>query len=127
MMKFKLLIMVAVILLLPLLAIAASLEGKASAQAGNGPIRIEVSRFGFNYTPEEFRPEVEVGQEVVITFVYGDLPQQNPHRIFISGYNIQTDILDRENPEITVRFTATRSARRCGDPEHPGGAARRRR
>ncbi len=109
-MKFKwLIIAISVTLLLPLLAIATfPLSGALAQEAGNGPFRIEVSRHGFNNTTGEFRIEVEEGQEVEITFVYGDgdLTRNNPHIIFISDYNIQTDIQDRENLEVTVRFTA---------------------
>jgi hypothetical protein len=72
--------------------------------------RVEVSRWGFNNTPGEFRLEVEEGQEVVITFVYGDddLSQNNPHIITIPTYGISTATLDTENPEDTVSFTASR-------------------
>lgn len=113
-MKSKLLlIVIAVTFILAILAIVAFPGGDASAQAADkGPIRIDVSRNGFNNTRGEFRLEVEEGQEVVITFIYGDgdLSQDNPHIIFISSYNIQTDTLDQANPEVTVRFTAGRPA-----------------
>ncbi|MEW6232151.1 MAG: c-type cytochrome [Chloroflexota bacterium] len=81
----------------------------AGAPRGKEPIRVEVSRNGFNNTPGEFRLEAEEGQEVEITFVYGerDLTQNNPHQILVTGYNIDTGILDQENREVTVRFTAT--------------------
>lgn len=78
-----------------------------------GSFRVEVSRNGFNNTPGEFQLEVEPGQEVEITFVYGDgdFPQNNPHIVAIPDYGIENIVLDQENPEVTVRFTAT-SARK---------------
>ncbi len=71
--------------------------------------RVEASRFGFNKTSGEFRLEVEEGQEVEITFVYGDgdFPQNNPHIIAIPEYGIDTGVLDENNPEVTVSFTAS--------------------
>ena len=74
-----------------------------------GSFRVEVSRRGFNNTPGEFRLEVEQGQEVEITFVYADLDfsQNNPHVIAIPAFGITTRILDENNPEDTVRFTAS--------------------
>ncbi len=73
-----------------------------------GSLRVEVSRYGFNKTPGEFRLEVEEGQEVEITFVYGDdgLSQNNPHVLASPDYGITTGILGRDNPEVTLRFTA---------------------
>lgn len=70
--------------------------------------RVEVSRQGFKNIAEESRLEVAAGQEVEIIFVYGDndFSQNNPHIIAIPAYDITTDTLDRENPEVTVRFTA---------------------
>ncbi len=73
-----------------------------------GSFRVEVSLNGFNNTPGEFRLEVEGGQEVEITFVYGDydLPVNNPHIIAIPDLGITPFILDQNNPEFTVSFTA---------------------
>jgi len=107
-MRFKLLVIGIAIILLPALAILTTPVSISLAQTDGEPIRIEVSRHGFNQTPGEFRLEVEAGQEVVITFVYGDGDQSdnNPHRIFITGYNIFSAVLDRGNQESTVRFTA---------------------
>jgi hypothetical protein len=50
---------------------------------------------------------MEAGQEVEITFVYGDgdLPENNPHIIASPEHSISTGILDRDNPEVTLRFT----------------------
>ncbi len=84
--------------------------------------KVEVGRWGFNKTPGEFLLEVEKGQEVEITFVYGDndVPENNPHIISVPDYDIETDILDRDNQEVTVRFTATETgevAFMCTSPE----------
>ncbi len=70
------------------------------------PIRVEVSRYGFNGNPGEFRLEVEEGQEVAVTFVYGygNLSEDNPHIISALGYGIDTDLLSQENPEVTLSF-----------------------
>ncbi len=70
--------------------------------------RVEVGRWGFNKTPGEFRLEVEAGQEVEITFFYGDddVAENNPHIISVPDYGITTGVLDKDNPEITVRFIA---------------------
>ena len=75
-----------------------------------GKFRVEVSRNGFDNTQGEFRLEVEEGQEVTITFVYGDgdFPQNNPHIIAIPDYGIDTGVLDENNLEVTLRFTASK-------------------
>ncbi len=106
-MRYRLFGIVAAIILIPVLAALAAPGNNALAQTDNGTIRIEVSRHGCNQTPGEFRLEVEAGREVVISFVYGDddLPGNNPPQIFITGYNIPSDVLDQENPEIIMRFT----------------------
>ncbi len=74
-----------------------------------GTLRVEVSRNGFNNTPGAFRLEVEEGQEVEITFVYGDkdFSQNNPHIISVPALGITTTTLDQDNPEETLRFTAS--------------------
>jgi hypothetical protein len=108
MMVLKLLLVIsATAILLPLSAMTA-LPSSVLAQEENSPIRIEVSYEGFDQTPGRFELVIEAGQEVEIIFVYGDndLPENNPHIIFISGYNIKTDTLDQQNPEVTVNFYA---------------------
>lgn len=47
--------------------------------------------------------------EVEITFVYGDsdFSENNLHVIVIPAFGITTGILDQENLEATVRFTAS--------------------
>ena len=111
MVKTKLLLIIgAVTALLWLVALVAFPGNTLAYQAEKSAIRIEVSRYGFNNLSGESRLEVVAGQEVEITFVYGDadLQYDNSHVIFITGYNIKTGTLDRENPEITVRFIADR-------------------
>ncbi len=70
-------------------------------------IRITVSRNGFDGS-RQFRIEVEEGEEVEITFVYGDgnFSQNNPHVIEIPALGLTTGVIDRQNLEETVRFTA---------------------
>lgn len=82
----------------------------SSTQQNNNHFRVEVSKNGFNNTSEELRLEVQEGQEVEITFVYADdASNDNPHIIYIGGYKIQTEILSKDNPEITVKFTANKT------------------
>lgn len=70
-------------------------------------IRVSVSRNGFDGS-RQFRIEVAEGEEVEITFVYGDgdFSQNNPHVIEIPDLGLTTGVIDRENPEKTLRFTA---------------------
>ena len=91
-----------------LLTSSCAQPGEAPPPQGGETIRVEVSRKGFNNTPGEFRLEVEEGQEVKIIFVYGDgdLGQNNPHIIAIPDYGLNTGVLDQDNPEATVSFTA---------------------
>ncbi len=98
------------------LLVAASACGQAKPAdtpppQGEGKFRVEVSRRGFDDTPGEFRLEVVEGQEVEITFVYGDddFSQNNPHVVAIPALGIATRILDENNLEDTVRFTASKS------------------
>ncbi len=74
-----------------------------------GSFRVEVSRNGFNGEAQDFHIEVEEDQEIEITFVYADddFSQNNPHRIIIPEYDIETETIDENNPEVTVKFTAT--------------------
>jgi len=86
----------------------------SSAQQGNNHFKIEVTKNGFKNTSEttsgELRLEVKEGQEVEITFVYADdTSSDNPHIIYIGGYKIQTETLSKNNPEVTVKFTANKT------------------
>ena len=71
-------------------------------------IRVDVSRNGFDGS-RQFHIEVEEGEEVEITFVYGDgdFSQNNPHVIEIPALGLTTGVIDRQNPEETLHFTAT--------------------
>ncbi len=102
------------VLLIGILVVVSACGQPQSVETGGeheeeGSFRVEVSRNGFNDTAQEFHIEVEEDQEVEITFVYGDsdFSQNNPHRIIIPDYGIETAIIDENNPEVTVRFTAT--------------------
>src|SRR5665647_1571480 len=82
----------------------------SSAQQGIKQFRVEVSKKGFNNSSDELRLEVVEGQTVEITFVYADdASRDNQHIIFIGGYKIQTDTLGKDNPEVTVKFTADKT------------------
>lgn len=72
-------------------------------------VRVVVSERGFDPAVVE----VTEGELVELTFVYGDghLPQDNPHRIFIEGLDLESPEISRARPEATVRFTAERSGR----------------
>lgn len=110
-MRFKLFIWFSLISLVLVLGAGIFFQNTVSAQTDSKDFTVEVSRYGFDGTPGELRLQVEEGQDVTITFLYGDgdLPNDNPHQIFISEYNISTDVLDRENRQSTVRFTASRT------------------
>lgn len=102
----KRLLLLAVLVILTVVAGACG-QSPAPLEEQEG-IRIEVSRNGFNGKGGEFRIEVEEGQEVEITFVYGDddFPQNNPHIIEFPDLGVKTGTIDRDNLEETVRFTA---------------------
>ncbi len=101
-------VLVAILLVVSSCGQSQSAEAPLPHEHEKATFRVEVSRYGFNQTPGEFRFEVEEGQEVEITFVYGDddLAQNNPHSISVPNYGIKTSVLDRDNPEVTLRFTA---------------------
>ena len=69
-------------------------------------IRVSVSRNGFDGS-RQFRIEVEEGEDVEITFVYGDgdFSQNNPHVIGIPALGLTTGVIDRQNLEETLHFT----------------------
>ena len=82
-------------------------DTNSETQLDNNYFRIEVSQDGFNGTVEDLRIEVGLGQEVEITFVYADTTSyDNQHTVFISGYNVDTGVLGKDNPEVTVKFIA---------------------
>ncbi len=67
-----------------------------------------VSRNGFNGTAGSFTLNVQQGDSVKITFVYGDddLAVDNPHAIAFEGYRIQTASIGKSNPTVTIEFVA---------------------
>ncbi len=72
-------------------------------------VQVEVGKDGLFLESEleGLRIEVEEGHEVNITFKYVDnLSYDNPHSLYINGYNIKVDVLSRDNPEVTVKFFA---------------------
>lgn len=72
-------------------------------------LTIEVSYKGFNGEPE-FAIEAVEGQEVNLTFVWADTAvPDNAHRIHIEGYDLQTKIIDIDNPEATLSFVADKT------------------
>lgn len=85
-------------------------DTNSNAQQYNNQFRIEVTKNGFNGTSEELRIEVEEGQEIEIIFEYiDDTSFDNQHIIYISDYNIRTDVLGKDNPEVTLEFTANKT------------------
>ncbi len=107
-MKTSLLLLMLAGLLLVVSSCTQSQLPEVSPPQEKGSFRIEVSRRGFDSTAGEYRLEVEEGQQVEITFVYGDkdFSQNNPHIIAIPDLGITTDPIDQQNPEATVHFTA---------------------
>lgn len=105
--KVSVLFVVLLGLLLVAVSCAQPQQTEAQDQEEEG-LRVEVGRLGFDGTAGEYRLEVEVGQEVEITFVYGDkdFSQDNPHIIAIPDLGITSGLIDQDNPETTVRFTA---------------------
>lgn len=72
---------------------------------------IQVSRLGWDGARDGLRLTVRQGQEVTLTFRYGDLDldENNPHVLLVQGYDVRTATLDRDNPEVTVTFSADRA------------------
>ena len=68
---------------------------------------VTVSADGFNGSGGDLFLPVTLGQQVQITFVYGDtaLADDNPHEISIAGYDL-TARLSKSQPQATVTFVA---------------------
>lgn len=83
--------------------------GASVAFAGDSPraIRVVVSRNGFQ--PPVI--EVAAGEQVAITFVYGDtdLDYPNPHMIKLKDYGLQTAELSPDHPQHTLTFTVNKT------------------
>lgn len=88
-----------------------SAQGTASdTQQNNNIFRIEVSEDGFENADGKLPIVVEQGQEIEIIFVYADITSfNNKHIIQISGYNIETEVLGKDNPEVSVKFIANKT------------------
>lgn len=69
---------------------------------------IEVSHHGFNHTSGKLAVTVNEGDRVRLVFRYADLDLQsgNPHVIYLSGYNLESTVIDAANPEAVLEFTA---------------------
>ena len=107
--KVSILLLVLLGMLVVAVSCAQPQQTESQDHQEEGAFRVEISRNGFNDEAQDFHIEVEEDQEVEITFVYGDsdFSQNNPHKIIIPEYGIETEIIDENNPEVTVHFTAT--------------------
>jgi hypothetical protein len=78
----------------------------APSSGGVVEVTVEVSYRGWNGTPD-FVIEVEQGQEVHITFVWADTAvPDNVHRMHIEGYDLQSGLIDEDNPVTTLSLIA---------------------
>jgi len=109
--RFALLFFILILIFLLIFPGVASADNATLiAQQDQNPIRIEVSEEGFKNPNGKLPIVVEEGKEVEITFVYADVTSfNNKHIIHISGYNIDTEVLDKDNPEVTVKFIANKT------------------
>jgi hypothetical protein len=72
-------------------------------------VAVSVSYRGFNGHPD-LTIEAVAGQLVEITFVWADeAVPDNAHRFLLRGYELRTELIDRENRETTLRFVAERT------------------
>jgi hypothetical protein len=103
----RVLIIVALLLALqPALVLAAPTNPATGTDAVKSFV-IVVGRNGFNGT-SSLVVEVNQGDTVSLTFVYGDtdLARNNPHAIAIVGYGLSTPKLGRTSPNATIQFVA---------------------
>lgn len=71
-------------------------------------LTVEVSYKGLNHH-SDLEIDAVVGQEIEITFVWADeAVPDNAHRLLVKGYGLQTELLDSDNREATLRFVADR-------------------
>lgn len=68
-----------------------------------------VSRRGFNGTNKPLLLNFVQGDVVHITFLYGDSPSadDNPHVIFLEGYDLRTSVISKAKPSAALDFIAT--------------------
>ena len=96
-----------------LVALLLALGPRATARAEHIPShasvlqqQVQVSSKGFNGKPG-FTIDVEQGQRVELTFVWADTDiPDNAHRIYLRGYELETDVIDSRNREATLSFVA---------------------
>lgn len=92
----------------------------SSAQTSNASIMandvhsyftILVSRSGFNGTEGPFTLDLVQGSSVHLTFLYddNDLPYDNPHVVFLQGYDLKTSVISRSHPYAGLDFVADRT------------------
>jgi len=76
-------------------------------------LTILVSRSGFNGTEGPFTLDLVQGSLVHLTFLYddNDLPYDNPHVIFLQGYDLRTSVISRSHPYASLDFVADRTGR----------------
>jgi len=98
-------------LALPVTFSSQSAAKSVSAAVDPKSFTVTVSRYGFNGTNAPLLLELRRGDVVHITFVYGDsdLPYDNPHVIFLEGYDLRTSIVSKTNPTATLDFIATQT------------------
>ncbi len=104
----KLMLIVAAIAFVTLTLALSPPPSHASTSTQLRTFTVIVSRNGFNGTAGTFTLNVQQGDSVKITFVYGDddLAVDNPHAIAFEGYRIQTVNIGKSNPTVTVEFVA---------------------
>ena len=105
---------------LALLAFALILPPNVFAHANTPPagaseqiksFAVIVNRYGFNGTDKTLSLNLVQGDAVHIMFVYGDedLPYDNPHVIFLVGYDLGTTVISRSDPIAALDFIATKT------------------
>ncbi len=104
----RLMLIVAAIAFITLTLALSPPPSHASTSTQLRTFTVIVSRNGFNGTAGTFTLNVQQGDSVRITFVYGDddLTVDNPHAIAFEGYRIQTVNIGKSNPTVTVKFVA---------------------
>lgn len=89
-----------------------TLDAGTPSLSASGQVKsftVVVSRHGFNGTDKTLALNLVQGDAVHITFVYGDgdLPYDNPHVIFLVGYDLRTALISKSDPIATLDFVAT--------------------
>jgi heme/copper-type cytochrome/quinol oxidase subunit 2 len=89
-----------------------TLDAGTPSLSASGQVKsftVVVSRHGFNGTDKTLALNLVQGDALPITFVYGDgdLPYDNPHVIFLVGYDLRTALISKSDPIATLDFVAT--------------------